>query len=818
MVYSADGAAGKPYDLTYRLDQSNTLTPSALTLPETYAQSLSFAESFEDDLVTTLFITHWDRMQSLYGSDTTTLRTEVGALIDERARAQQASVLIDLGADGLNPGDELRDRYVAWDNDPTNPLMANAVAENIKMVIAEALRRYPNVNALVIVGSDSVVPFYRVRDETAIANERRYIDESGRLPGTGTPTRGALESGAITTDDYYASRRPAAWRGRELHLPELAIGRLVEKPADIVAYLRSYTASSGFPRIDLAGADAGAFVSGYDFLNDQARELVATLQPALRTGAVSELLGGDPPWNRDALVSRWQPTFPDYDGSGARSPHQLAAINAHFSHYQAIPADLRRENSLQATSIYNEPANLLNPAAAYFAGTLAWSVGCHSGYNLPDEQLGGQDGIDFPQAMLKHGGNWVGNTGFGFGYTDAVAYSERLSLLFGQELVRDTAEPNTIGAALMRAKQRYLRSSGPLGFGVYDEKVLIQTTLYGLSFTEIAVANPQVPDDPDIVPPPPAIPAREGVFTRIITIDGSVGRIPSERGVGDVPRWTGSLIEDSLLPVNERPELYPDISAGLGTPILPLLMYDLTLQFPGDEYPQVRGVKLIEAEYSDSADFDPVVTRVVTQGLRYSPGVELEPPFATDGRLFPERPFAYNVVDTLAGPRTQLSITPAQYRSTTENSGTLRGFSRMTFEVTYVYGEALTPDVAQDTLPPRISQTNLTFQPEEPWQGTLTISTVARDDGDIDSGLASVIALVSSAGHNSRQVVLTPAGNGLYRADIPVRAYDPPLEVVIQALDQAGNNAYDGSKAGAYIFDPAAAMAPFFNYLPIIRR
>ena len=36
---------------------------------------------------------------------------------------------------------------------------------------------------------------------------------------------------------------------------------------------------------------------------------------------------------------------------------------------------------------------------------------------------------DFAEAILKQGGNWIGNTGYGYGDSDLVGYSERLALL-----------------------------------------------------------------------------------------------------------------------------------------------------------------------------------------------------------------------------------------------------------------------------------------------------------------------------------------------------------------------------------------------------
>ena len=103
---------------------------------------------------------------------------------------------------------------------------------------------------------------------------------------------------------------------------------------------------------------------------------------------------------------------------------------------------------------------------------------------------------DFPSAALKQGGNWIGNTGFGYGDSDLIAYSEKLALLFTEALGRDIQDSGdiyigpTIGELLARAKREYIRTAGPGSFGVYDEKVLEEMTLYGLPFIRVKVPNP----------------------------------------------------------------------------------------------------------------------------------------------------------------------------------------------------------------------------------------------------------------------------------------------------------------------------------------
>jgi hypothetical protein len=126
--------------------------------------------------------------------------------------------------------------------------------------------------------------------------------------------------------------------------------------------------------------------------------------------------------------------------------------------------------------------------------------------------------------VLKQGGNWIGNTGYGYGDTDVIGYSERLSLLFTNAIGLEIKNKSgyigmPVGQALARAKRQYLKTSGGNSFSVYDEKVLDGWTLYGLPFLRVKVPRPTPPalDEPPPAPIPSGTAITGGVFTRLIT-------------------------------------------------------------------------------------------------------------------------------------------------------------------------------------------------------------------------------------------------------------------------------------------------------------
>ena len=83
----------------------------------------------------------------------------------------------------------------------------------------------------------------------------------------------------------------------------------------------------------------------------------------------------------------------------------------------------------------------------------------------------------------------MANTGYGYGVDDTVAASEQLMLFFTQEL--GTQDSIAVGQALANAKQRYVGSAVAGGFGAYDEKAMIEATLYGLPMLKVSVPSPQ---------------------------------------------------------------------------------------------------------------------------------------------------------------------------------------------------------------------------------------------------------------------------------------------------------------------------------------
>ena len=251
--------------------------------------------------------------------------------------------------------------YQVWDAHPESPRAAKLVAKHIKALLYQWASSYPNLEYLVIVGDDRIIPHYRVRDENLIANERNYADwaHTPRLASS-------LESLYFLSDDYYAGLLPIPWRGRELFLPQVAIGRLVEKPSEIATVIDAFLAH---PVI----APADALVTGYDFLTDQAQAISDTLATQ----------GIDP---IDALISdTWITDDLRSKLISVTTASDLNSLNAHFSHFALIPA-MTPISPTHVSDVFVLAQEVTGTTD--YDGGLDFSVGCHSGLNVPDEEMG----------------------------------------------------------------------------------------------------------------------------------------------------------------------------------------------------------------------------------------------------------------------------------------------------------------------------------------------------------------------------------------------------------------------------------------------
>jgi hypothetical protein len=749
--------------------------------------------------------------------------------------------------------------YSDWDSNPDNPFLANRIAQTIDNYITAATHRnpsyvenpddyisppFPNVRYIVLVGGDAVIPFYRVPDLTTFANEAEYNLYLEGLINEGSALSGALRHRTTLTDDIYGNDDPYNWPEHPFYVPDRAVGRLVEAPGDIIHYLEPYVEDEAQLVIDATGPQSKTVVTGYDFLEDQAIE---TSQFLIQMGLNNINTLTTDTWTADDLKQAWfDGLFPIFRTSpySITSRVPIQSINAHFDHFTAIPA-YADSNPDTGEVLYAQ--DLLEPFRGdgmlpFFHNQICYSVGCHGGLNvehIENDVLGGIRPLlpdtevkylaDFPQAFVKQGGNFVGNTGYGYGDTDLVAYGERLMLLFtteiGRNVVSDTVYVGQpIGDALVQAKQRYLRNATTLE--VYDTKTLMQSTLYGLPFLRVKVPNPtEILDEalpPDRTPP---MVSELGTTTRIITFTNLTYQHETSWNGRSYPVLNTDqvVVEDSFVaPGNEIPLRF-ESGGQEGAPILPQFVYDLTLRGSQDmsKRLKIKGVILANGDDISVEGYEPQVTEAVTNKQAVLP-----PTFPAGlGVWYPDGIYNYSTTNEGGQQRSQLLVMPVQYKAQTEEGplggtqGELRLYEQLVFKVQYLDPSVSVPPdrqeefqaLLEDTTPPVIREVRLVHPtPDHPKVRLIAaVFDPQSPEGLPGDGMEAVCTYTYDTGTDKHDVkwwrlrferVGQQGHMEIWSAIMPAtieQATD--VRFMVTARDRAGNTTYHNGKGDAVV-------------------
>jgi hypothetical protein len=637
-----------------------------------------------------------------------------------------------------------------WDAQLGNPLAANFVASHIKSLLYSLAPAYPNWQYLVLVGDDRMIPHRRLQDMALVANERAYADLAG------TPIlSGSLGLRYMLTDDYYAGLYPMPYQGREIYPPQLALGRLVETPSEIITAINAFLAT---PVV----APQDSLVTGYDFLIDQARAVSHTLGMQ----GVSNTTLIDNAWTATVFSSTLFPRSDSFD---------ILSLNSHFAH------DLFYPNGPDTPSNYIYASSIMAPPD--YTSVLAFSVGCHSGLNVPD--AGAPFPTDWAQVFLRaQAGVFIGNTGFGYGDSDLIAYSERLMTNFAEELgywANGGAQRPTVGEAFLRAKQRYLNTVFAASFSNYDEKILATATLYGLPMLGVTMPVTTAAAPGFHAPTASALQSslKTGASSALTITQYSLAlsyTVTTVPGVGEYFQVWG---ENDLHVAGARP-IQPRTSVDVASP-----------------NSVAHGVLWTGGTFQASTNFNPVVSHVMTEET-YS---EIEPTYPTLS-WYPAQLGAINRFLSLDGlPHERLVVVPGQFRATLFSTNTI-GIARLYTDLQFeVYHAA--PDET-DFIAPLIWEVKAQNIGAE-----VRFSVLAEDD---DGALQRVVVVYHPMiSHIWRVIELTydPYADE-FVGSVPAAG---PLEFVAQAVDGAGNVALSLDHG-----DPYQQTAAYFTFLPIIKR
>ncbi|MBN1661043.1 MAG: VCBS repeat-containing protein [Anaerolineae bacterium] len=665
----------------------------------------------------TAVLVNSQRLASLYGA----------SLADEVVAHLEALVTHE-NVDGLlvhiDQDPEVAAAYALWDAEPTSTERANAVTTAIKNALDAQWALHPNLEYLVIVGDDRVIPFHRVPDRT------RYPESNYQEVPCTSRTGAALCADMTLTDDYYADAMPTRlnrppWNGHDLYIPDLGTGRLVETPAEIMAQIDAFLAGS-------SGQVNNALVTGYDFLKDSATAMCNRLH---HDGIVADCSLIGEYWNAQDLQG------------ALNSRHSAVLINGHTSHYLFdTPDDSVTVDDLGQTTG--------DHALALFV-----TDGCHGGLNVPPDNP--ESSLDLAQALSQLQALYVANTGYGWGYRTAIGLSEQLMLDFVERLVFGTS--TTVGRALVSAKQEYYLNEG--WFDYYDEKILIENTLYGLpmmryttwssrGITATAIQGSEV----TVFEQDRSMVVEEGVTVRSITYS--------------LPELDVVTTEDGVYYA-----LQGQVQASDGKPIQPASSVDISLL----DLTAV-GVVFRGGTYSEVVSFDPVVEQAITETVT---PVEPEPDSQGWDPAFPYQLNHIEWGDTLV-----IGLGQFNAERTTE-----RLFQSLQFDVYYHTG-------SDDAEAPKIARMSSSLA------GSGCDIAVRASDA---SGVARVVIAYTN-GEGIWASVELSLNEGVWDGAFPANA---GTEFFVEVVDGQGNVTI-ADNAG-YYFNPGDGLSESaFVYLPMV--
>ena len=645
-------------------------------------------------------------------------------------------------------------RYAAWDANPCAPELANAVASGIAATVNSIRLTHPSLKYIVFVGGDDQIPFFRVPDLTLIANESGEAGTFGANQYSGAFIRENLLS-----DDPYLDTDPIQAGARQVFVPDLAGGRLVETPGQIIGQLTEFVAASG--RL----ARNSAFSAGYDFASDGTAAASAELAPIVGAGNTRTLI--DDTWNRVGLLGALFPT------GGASGINQL---NGHYDHTSALPAAGNttgdRSDLFTTADLDARPGSLPR--------RIVFTIGCHAGLPVSNVIVGETSPIrrDWAEAYADQRSAFLANTGYGLGSTDSVAWSEELMAQLASHLDGSL----TIGEALAQAKADYFL--GRANFSAYEQKTTLQATLYGLPFFGVGVTPAPVGTTPPPAPTPPVtIP---GATSATAPSQGSIVTDP----VSQLPSAAFAVVPAFTRVNGDFGDFWTNAGQVTGVHYRPLVS---TLSLPATRAGERAHSALIESLVSrDDSPWNPSLLMPTTDSTALSP----EPTFTDIG--FPSAIPTMATAKSVTGTRSQLNLATSQYFTDdtpgSEGATVMRRWTEIRGRVFYNASTDYDPPTIVSSEATRFG-TNVGF--EVTACSAVRVYILFDDLGD-----------TAGVEDNWVGVNLAPDAPGSCRWSGGAPVIGPNVQYIVQACDADGNCAMSTNKAHYFQAQPEPPAPP----------
>jgi hypothetical protein len=351
--------------------------------------------------------------------------------------------------------------------------------------------------------------------------------------------------------------------------------------------------------------------------------------------------------------------------------------------------------------------------------------------------------------------------------------------LFTQELAEGAA--TTVGHALVSAKQQYRLTASK--FTYYDEKILVESTLYGLPM--LRVNTPAGPGLAGRTTPAEAagvkvtrtahVRPERATLALAAEYDALVPEADLAGGLSSVefgflfPAPTANNTEDGV---------YYDLSGtALSSPYDPI--QPGVAQSLESTLGKAHGTLLLEGTYGDESNFNPVIEAAADLDAG---AVITEPTFSAPG-FYPAVPFTTNDITTLSGDSQEtLVLSAGQFASDT---ATERLYDELTAIVYY--------SSSADATGPAIGGVSFAAI-----GASLLITVPISDTSGIYRVYATYTTGVGGEGYGTWQSARLSLGIGVtWTGSIPLTS---PTWFFIQAVDMAGNVAADANGGAYYLY------------------
>ena len=522
-----------------------TATPTPTVTPTPTATPISAPQ--------TLILYNRERMARFFGETET--EAMVGKLKDLAGYTKAPGLLIDINRSGL-----VRAAFAEWDKNGADVEAANRVTDAIRALIWEEVARQPTLHFLVLVGDDRVLPLRRVRD--LLPKNPEMLESNYPYVSTETPLGQALRQGYSLTDDYYGNRS-LAWVGNApVYLPDLAVGRLIENPADIGASVDLFLAK------DELTLSHGT-VAGYEN-RSAAKNACAFLSQALVPGTDCSLIGNG--WGATDLL---------HQQLLAQPPRDFHLLYLPGSHWRMLTPNETVVTGADFAGLDNGMQRVLILSAA-----------AQGGLNLLDPN---PNSLDLSEAYVRRGAVVVAFTGYTAHFSAKIALADRFLQRVTTELL--AAGHVTVGDAIRSAKYHYWQEalhSQDANDPYLDAKTLHNAVFYGIPMYQIPQRLTGMNEFPSVKP-----------LTGLTRQAGKFNSTQLRLDLTEEYRWQAQTQDGAG-------EFYELDGHALWTPeraSQPLFYLDLRETGLG-AFGSARNVLWLGAAYSDTLDFDPIYATV----------------------------------------------------------------------------------------------------------------------------------------------------------------------------------------------------------------